>query len=87
MNLLKMMPLTEIEFELSAEQYQRMGYPGLAQGEVAKRRAGDRSVTTRSRRWKDGLPYEKEPLAPRFIQVAPATYAFAGAIEASRNRS
>ncbi|MEZ4677571.1 MAG: hypothetical protein R2932_25480 [Caldilineaceae bacterium] len=28
------MALTEIEFELSAAQYQLMGYPGLSQGET-----------------------------------------------------
>ncbi len=27
------MPLDEIEFELSAEQYAAMGYPGLRQGQ------------------------------------------------------
>jgi hypothetical protein len=80
MNLPKMMPSTEIEFELSAAQYQLMGYPGLAQGEAltveleTELLLPDPGV--------DGwFAVQKAPLAPRFIRVAPASYAITGAIE------
>ena len=76
------MPRTEVEFELSAEQYQLMGYPNLMQGESltveleTEMLFPDPGV--------DGwFAVQKEALAPRFLQVSPATYAFTGQIEAA----
>jgi len=80
MNLPKMMPLTEIEFELSAEQYQRMGYPTLTQGEALTIELESELLLPEA--GIDGwFAVRKEAIAPRFTQVAPATYAIAGLIE------
>lgn len=80
MNLPKMMPLPEIEFELSAEQHQRMGYPVLTQGEsLAVELESDLLLPDPGI---DGwFAVQKAAIAPRFIQVSPATYAFSGLIE------
>lgn len=76
------MTLTEIEFELPAEQYQLMGYPGLTQGESFT--VEFESDILFPEPGLDGwFAVQKAALAPQFLQVAPATYAFAGRIEAA----
>jgi hypothetical protein len=74
-----MIPLTEIEFELSAEQYQLMGYPALAQGEALTLEL-ETELLLPDPGVESWFAVRKEAVAPRFMQVAPATYAFAGAI-------
>jgi hypothetical protein len=73
------MPLTEVEFELSANQYELMGYPGLRQGESLPviLDAGVLLPDAAAESW---FAVQQEPLAPRFVLVGPATYAFAGQI-------
>ena len=70
-----MMPLTEIEFELPALQYQRMGYPGLKQGEPLTVIL-DGGVLLPDPGADSWFAVQKEPPAPRFKQVGPAFYAF-----------
>ncbi len=74
------MPLAEIEFELPAEQYQRMGYPGLQQGEslTVTLDAGILLPDPAAESW---YAVQKAPLVPLFKCVAPATYVFAGQIQ------
>ena len=74
------MALAEIEFELSAHQYELMGYPGLHQGESLSVVLGCRRAACRIRRPTVGLPCSQEPLPPQSGTVGPATYAFAGQI-------
>jgi hypothetical protein len=74
------MPLTEIEFDLPAYQYELMGYPGLKQGE-ALTLVLDGGVLLPDPASDAWFEVQKEPLPTRFEQVAPATYAFAGQIK------
>lgn len=78
MNLPKM-PLTEFEFELAAEQYQLMGYPGLTQGESLTVELETELLLPEpgAENW---FAVQQEAVAPRFMSVAPATYAFSGQI-------
>lgn len=78
MNLPKM-SLTEFEFELSAEQYQLMGYPGLTQGESLTLEL-ETDILLPEPGEEGWFTVQPEAMAPRFIHVAPATYAFAGQI-------
>ncbi len=73
------MPLTEIEFELSAEQHQRMGYPVLTQGESLTIEL-ESDLLLPEAGIEGWFSVRKEAVAPRFIQVSPATYAFSGQI-------
>lgn len=72
--------MAEIEFELSAEQYQRLGYPGLKQGEslTVTLDAGVLLPDPAADGW---YAVQKERLPNVFKRVAPATYVFAGQIE------
>jgi len=74
------MASTEIEFELPALQHEHMGYPGLKQGEPLTiiLDAGVLLPDAAADNW---FTVQKEPLPARFIQVAPATYAFTGQIQ------
>ncbi len=73
------MPLPEIEFELSADQYASMGYPGLRQGQALSLvlDAGVLIPDPVADSWYTVRP---EPLSPQLTRVGPALYAFAGQI-------
>jgi hypothetical protein len=73
------MPLVEVEFELSANQYELMGYPGLRQGESLPVifDAGVLLPDVAAESW---FTVRQEPLPTQFVCVGPATYAFAGQI-------
>jgi hypothetical protein len=75
-------PSTEIEFELSAAQYELMGYPGLQQGQPLSTilETGVLLPAPGAEQWYIVQP---ERLAPRWVQVGRATYAFTGQIEAA----
>lgn len=72
--------MMEIEFELSAEQYHRLGYPGLRQGEslTVTLDAGVLLPDPAADSW---YAVQKERLPLLCKRVAPATYVFAGQIE------
>ena len=76
---MKPMPLPEIEFELSADQYASMGYPGLRQGQALSLvlDAGVLIPDPVADSWYTVRP---EPLSPQLAHVGPALYAFAGQI-------
>jgi hypothetical protein len=74
--------MTEIEFELSAEQYERMGYPGLQQGESLTVTL-DAGVLLPDPAVEGWFTVRKEPWSPLLKRVAPATYVFAGEIKAA----
>lgn len=75
-------PTTEIEFELSAAQYELMGYPGLQQGQPLSviLETGVLLPNPGAEQW---YVVQAERLAPRFVQIGRATYAFTGQIEAA----
>jgi hypothetical protein len=72
--------LSEVEFELSAEQFALMGYPRLTQGQPLSviLDAGVLLPDPAAHAW---FVVQKEPLAPAFAQVGRARYAFTGQIE------
>jgi hypothetical protein len=74
------MPSTQIEFELSAAQYELIGYPGLHQGEPLSvlLETGVLLPDPVTEQW---YVVQVERLPPRWIQVERATYAFTGQIE------
>ncbi len=73
------MALPEIEFELSAIQYELMGYPGIKQGEPLNvvLDAGVLLPDVSAESW---FTVQKEALPAQFVHVGPALYAFAGQI-------
>ena len=73
------MPLAEIEFALSASQYELMNCPGLQQGESLSLLldGGILLPDSEAERW---YTVRAEPVEQRFLRVGPATYAFAGRI-------
>ena len=76
------MPLDEIEFELSAEQFAAMGYPGLRQGQplTLLLDGGLLLPDAGALTW---FAVQKEPLPPRFVRTGLAQYAFGGRIRAA----
>ena len=74
------MALSEIEFELPAQQFQLMDYPNLKQGQtlVLQLDCGVLLPEPSAEGW---YAVQPEPVAAQFVQIAPATYAFAGRIE------
>ncbi len=73
------MALTEIEFDLSAEQFEMMGYPHLQQGQSLDVQL--ETALLMPQPGGDGwYAVQKEPLAARLVQVERALYAFAGQI-------
>jgi hypothetical protein len=72
--------MAELEFELPPEQYERMGYPGLRQGEslTVTLDAGVLLPDPAADAWFEVRP---TPLTPLLKRVAPATYVFAGQIQ------
>lgn len=73
------MPLAEIEFELSAQQFELMGYPLLRQGEVLSL-VLDAGVLLPDWSAESWFTVQPEPLTPRLVNIGPALYAFAGQI-------
>ena len=73
------MPLSEIEFELSASQYELMGFPGLQQGESLSL-VLDGGILLPESGAEHWYAVQPEKLEKRFVRVGPATYAFAGQI-------
>ena len=73
------MALTEIEFELSAQQYEMMGYPGLSQGQPLSvvLDAGVLLPDPNADHW---FTVQPAPLPPQFCQVGRGVYAFTGQI-------
>lgn len=73
------MALTEIQFELSPQQFEVMGYPHLRQGQPldVQLQAGELLPEPGVDGWYAVRP---EPLSPQFIQAERALYAFAGQI-------
>lgn len=73
------MALTEIEFELPAEQYARMNYPGLQQGQslAVILDAGVLLPDPAANAW---FAVQQEPLPPALVQIGHAAYAFTGQI-------
>lgn len=73
------MALTEIEFELPADQFELMGFPHLQQGQSL-----DVQLETALLMPEPGgdgwYAVQKEPLAAQLVQVGRAFYAFAGQI-------
>lgn len=76
------MPLDEIEFELSAEQYAQMGYPGLRQGQPLSLLL-DGGLLLPEAGALTWYTVQQEPLTPRFVRTGPAQYAFCGKIRAA----
>ena len=74
-----MKKLPRIEFELSAEQFALMGFPRLQQG-LPLTAVLDGGVLLPQPGPDPWYAVQKEPLAPRFTQIGPALYAFAGQI-------
>lgn len=73
------MALTEIEFELTADQFEMMGYPHLRQGQSldVQLETGLLTPHTGGDGW---YAVQKEPLDSKLVQVGRALYAFAGQI-------
>jgi hypothetical protein len=76
------MSTSEIEFELSAQQFERMGYPGLKQGESLTLML-DAGVLLPDPGADSWFAVQKDRLPPLFKQVGAATYVFSGQIKAA----
>lgn len=76
------MALPEIEFELTAEQYERMGYPGMKQGAPLSAIL-DAGVLLPDRAAESWFAVQPDALPAQFVRTGPATYAFAGQIIAA----
>lgn len=74
-----LMSSTEIEFELSALQYELMDFPGLRQGQSLNLIL-DSAVLLPDLGAENWFTVQQEPLPYRFVHVGWATYAFAGLI-------
>src|SRR5215216_4849672 len=74
------MVLTEIEFELSPQQFELMGYPHLRQGQPldVQLQTGELTPEPGADAW---YAVRQEALSPQLIQVGRGLYAFAGQIE------
>jgi hypothetical protein len=71
--------LTEIEFDLPAEQFRLMGYPHLQQGQPLSLQL--ETVMLLPEPGGEGwFTVQKEPMASQFVEVGRAQYAFAGQI-------
>jgi hypothetical protein len=73
------MPLQEIEFELTADQYEVMNYPGLRQGQPLSLLLDGGSL------FPDPITFtwyavRPEPLVPQCVRTGPGQYALAGQI-------
>jgi hypothetical protein len=74
------MPLTEIEFELSPQQFALMGYPFLRQGQPldVQLQTSELLPEPGADAW---FAVRQEPVLPQLIQVGRGLYAFAGQIK------
>jgi hypothetical protein len=73
------MSLTEIEFELSAHQYELLGYPGLRQGQTLSV-VLDAGVLIPDPSADSWFAVQQEPTPAHFQAIGPAFYLFAGQI-------
>jgi hypothetical protein len=73
------MTLTEIEFELTPQQFEWMGYPQLQQGQALDVQL-ETSLLLPEAGGEAWFTVRPEALADRLVQVGRATYAFAGQI-------
>jgi hypothetical protein len=73
------MSLAEIEFDLSAQQFEWMGYPLLRQGQSLDVQV-ESSVLLPEAGAESWYAVQKEPLADQLQQVGRGVYAFAGQI-------
>jgi hypothetical protein len=73
------MPLQEIEFDLTAEQFELMGYPLLRQGQSLDVQL-ESTVLLPEPGGEAWYAVQKEPLSSQLQHVARGTYAFAGQI-------
>jgi len=76
------METIDLEFELSARQYQLMGYPALRQGEALTLEL-ETGVLLPDREADGWFTVQKAVVPPQLVRVGPATYAFAGQIVAA----
>lgn len=72
--------MSEITFELSALQYELMGYPGLRQGQSLDLIL-DAGLLFPERDAPNWYYVRPEPLPAQLLQVSPGRYAFAGQIK------
>ncbi len=74
------MALSEVEFELPADQFALMGYPHMRQGQplMLQLETGVLLPDPAGEGW---YTVAKEPVQPRFVRVGRARYAFSGQIE------
>lgn len=77
---MKPLPLTEIEFELSASQYELMGFPALKQGEPLSVIL-DGGIVLPDPEASNWYVVQPEPLTPQFRRAGRALYAFTGQIQ------
>ena len=73
------MALTEIEFELSAEQFELIGFPNLQQGQALTVQL-ETDVVSPDWALPSWYTVQKQHLESRFVHVGPSQYAFAGRI-------
>ncbi|MGL4651523.1 MAG: hypothetical protein ACRC1H_19105 [Caldilineaceae bacterium] len=76
------MPLREIEFELTAHQFELMGYPELREGQPFEVLL-DGGVLLPDAAAFAWFHVQPEPLTPALLRAAPAQYAIAGQIRAA----
>ena len=76
------MALTEIEFELTAGQFEAMGYPALRQGQPLTL-VLDGGLLFPDAGAESWFTVQKEPVTSLLEQVGPALYAFQGQITAA----
>jgi hypothetical protein len=74
------MPLTEIEFDLSPQQFEMMGYPQLRQGQPLdlQLQSGELLPEPGTDAW---YAVRQEPLSSHLIATGRGLYAFAGQVE------
>ncbi len=73
------MALTEIEFELPAEQFELISFPNLQQGQFMTVQL-ETDVVSPDWALPSWYAVQKEHVEPRFVHVGPSQYAFAGQI-------
>lgn len=76
------MALTEIEFDLSAQQFELLGYPALRQGQVLTVTL-ETSVLLPDPAAENWFIVQPERLPSQLVQVGRSQYAFSGPIEAA----
>ncbi len=74
------MSLTEIEFVLSAAQYELLGFAGLKQGQPLSLLL-DAGILVPDPAAESWFSVQKDPLESCLVAIGPATYAFSGQIQ------